>query len=209
MTNNVLILYAHPAQDRSEVNAPMFQAALNADGVSCIDLYAEYPTHNIDIQREQRRLVEHEVVIFQFPFYWYSTPAILKDWMDLVLEYNFAYGKNGKALDGKYLLPVISAGGAEEAYQEDGYNHFTMRELLRPIEQTSLLCNMKFLSPFVLFGARTAVEEGRVGAHVQKWGELLQSLVEDRFDFVESQKTELLTQNFDAIVNSTVNIAKG
>lgn len=97
----VLVLYAHPSQHRSEVNQPLFEAAGEIDGVTPVDLYGEYPSFNINIEREQRRLIEHDVVIFQFPLFWYSTPAILKEWQDLVLEYGFAYGREGKALHGK------------------------------------------------------------------------------------------------------------
>ncbi|MCV5371612.1 NAD(P)H-dependent oxidoreductase, partial [Escherichia coli] len=93
MTNKkVLILFAHPSQHRSEVNTPLFKEAQKIEGVTCVDLYGEYPRFNINIDREQQRLREHDVVIFQFPLYWYSTPAILKEWQDLVLEYGFAYG---------------------------------------------------------------------------------------------------------------------
>ena len=89
---NVLVLYAHPSHARSEVNRPMFEAACNIDGVTAVDLYGEYPTFNMNVPKEQQRLLEHDVIIFQFPLFWYSTPAILKEWQDLVLEYGFAYG---------------------------------------------------------------------------------------------------------------------
>ncbi len=202
MNKKVLVLFAHPAQDQSEVNTPMFREALRLkhDNISCVDLYAEYPTHNIDIAVEQQRLLEHDVVIFLFPFYWYSTPAILKDWMDLVLEYNFAYGKEGTALQGKYLLPVLSAGGGEQAYQQDGYNHFTLRELLRPLEQTALMCKMRFLAPFAIFGSRTAAEEQRVNQHIDQFRALLSSLATGRFDFEKAQSADLLAHHFDDIV---------
>ena len=200
MTNKVLILFAHPAQDRSEVNLPMFEAATDVDHVSCIDLYRLYPTHNIDVGVEQERLKEHDIVIFLFPLYWYSTPAILKDWMDLVLEYNFAYGKDGDALQGKILLPVASTGGAEKAYQEDGYNHFSIRELLRPLEQTANFCKMRFIAPFIIFGARTAVEENRLGAHLEQWEKLLHALVEDRVDMDKAEALEHLMTDFDGII---------
>ena len=134
--------------------------------MSLVDLYGAYPDFQIDVDREQARLLEHEVVVFLHPLYWYSTPAILKEWQDLVLEHGFAYGSTGTALHGKIFFNALTAGGAEPAYCAAGYNHFTSRELLRPLEQTALLCGMLYLPPFALFGARTAVEEGRVAAHV-------------------------------------------
>lgn len=199
MSKKVLVLFAHPSQERSEVNVPLFQAAQQRGDITCIDLYAEYPTHDIDVKVEQQRLKEHDVIIFLFPLYWYSTPAILKDWMDLVLEYNFAYGKKGTVLKGKILLPALSAGGAEAAYQEDGYNHFSIRELLRPLEQTANLCKMQFLSPFAIFGSRTAAEEGRIEPHLAYWKSLLQLLIDDRIDVDKANKLEHLSTDFGSI----------
>jgi putative NADPH-quinone reductase len=154
----------------------MLAATRSLQGVTPVDLYAEYPTFRIDIDREQQRLREHDVVVFMFPLFWYSTPSILKEWQDLVLEYGFAYGQGGTALRGKQFLCALTAGGTESAYRERGYNHFTIRELLRPLEQTALLCGMDYLPPFALFSARTALEEGRVSAHVEQWRGVLEML---------------------------------
>lgn len=174
---SVLVLYAHPSQHRSEANRPLFRQAKQTPGVTTVDLYAEYPRFNINIDREQQRLVDHDVIIFQFPLYWYSTPAILKEWQDLVLEYNFAYGKEGKALDGKLFLCALTAGGRHDAYQQGGYNHYTIKELLQPLEQMARLTCMQYLPPFTLFGSRTAQEEGRIAAHMQQYKYLLQGLL--------------------------------
>ena len=175
----ILLLLAHPSLPRSEVNRPLFDAAKQIEHVTCVDLYEQYPTFDIDIDKEQQRLREHDVIIFQFPLYWYSTPAILKEWQDLVLEYGFAYGHEGAALHGKTFLCNITAGGKESFYQPDGLNHFPIRELLTPLEQMATLVGMTYLPPFVLFGARTAVEEGRVAQHVLQWKQLLDALVND------------------------------
>lgn len=178
----VLVLFAHPSLRRSEVNAPLFDVADNLDGVTFVDLYAEYPTFHIDIDREQKRLLAHDVVIFQFPLYWYSTPSILKEWQDLVLEYGFAYGTGGTALQGKIFMCAITAGGKEDYYRAEGFNHFNIRELLHPLEQMSNLVGMRYLAPYALFGARTAVEDCRVKKHADGYRQLLTALVDDVLD---------------------------
>lgn len=178
----ILVLLAHPSLDRSEVNRPLAAATSEVRGVTLVDLYADYPTFQIDIDREQERLRSHDVIVFMHPLYWYSTPAILKEWQDLVLEHGFAYGRRGTALHGKLLFNAISAGGLAAAYQTDGYNHYTIRELLHPIEQTALLCGMTYLPPYALFGARTAVDEGRIARHITDWVRLLEALRDDRCD---------------------------
>ena len=98
----ILVLLAHPALGRSEANKPMVSATRKVAGVSLVDLYAEYPRFEIDIDREQARLRESDVIVFLHPLYWYSTPSLLKEWQDLVLEHGFAYGQQGTALHGKY-----------------------------------------------------------------------------------------------------------
>ncbi|PMJ92909.1 NAD(P)H-dependent oxidoreductase [Vibrio sp. 10N.261.55.A7] len=193
----VLVLYAHPSQHRSEVNQLLYNKASTIPNVTAVDLYALYPTFDINIDSEQQRLKEHDIVIFQFPLYWYSTPAILKEWQDLVLEYGFAYGHDGKELVGKTFFCAITAGGKADAYQSDGYNHFTIRQLLQPLEQTASLTGMNYLAPFALFGSRTALEENRIADHVEQWATLLRDLSEDNIDLEKAAKAEKLNAIID------------
>ena len=95
-------------------------------------------------------------------------------------------------MHGKILFNALSAGGLEAAYRAEGYNHFTIRELLHPIEQTAVLCGMTYLPPFALFGARTAVEEGRVDRHIVDWVKLLESLRDGQVDIAAAQRLPLL-----------------
>ncbi|MEZ9232353.1 NAD(P)H-dependent oxidoreductase [Vibrio amylolyticus] len=194
----VLVLYAHPSQHRSEVNQLLYNKASTIPNVTAVDLYALYPTFDINIDSEQQRLKEHDIVIFQFPLYWYSTPAILKEWQDLVLEYGFAYGHDGNELEGKTFFCAITAGGKADAYQSDGYNHFTIRQLLQPLEQTASLTGMNYLAPFALFGSRTALEENRIADHVEQWATLLRDLSEDNIDLEKAAKAEKLNSIIDA-----------
>jgi putative NADPH-quinone reductase len=200
MPRKILVLFAHPSLHRSEVNRQMLRQVDGLPGVTLVDLYGEYPTLQIDIDREQGRLVEHDVIVFMFPMYWYSTPAILKEWQDLVLEYGFAYGDHGTALRGKLFLCALTAGGSEEGYTAYGYNHYTLRELLQPLEQTAALCGMRFLPPFALFGARTALEEGRVDRHAADWRRVLEALRDDTLDLAKVESLPRLNDNLDALL---------
>lgn len=192
MARKILVLFAHPAPDRSQVNTRLARMARDHEAVTFIDLYARYPTFEIDVDAEQERLRAHDVIVFLHPLYWYSTPALLKEWQDLVLEYGFAYGAGGVALHGKVFCAAVTAGGPESAYDSHGYNHFTLRELLRPLEQTALLCGMTYLPPFALFGARTAADDGRVEEHLNAWRALLDDLAEHRLDMDAARRRDLL-----------------
>ncbi len=153
----MLLIMAHPALERSHANLRMIDAARQVAGVTLLDLYEVYPTFTIDVRAEQKRLVKHAVIGLQFPMYWYSTPALLKEWLDLVWLHGFAYGAGGVALAGKRMFVACTTGGRAEAYGAEGQNRFTMEEFLRPLEQTARLCGMEWEKPFVLHasGAKT------------------------------------------------------
>ncbi len=158
--SRVLLLFAHPALERSRVHLRLLRQRPDDERITFHDLYEAYPDFDIDVPREQALLAEHDVIVFQHPFFWYSTPPILKQWEDLVLEHGWAYGREGRALRGKHVVHVISAGGREQAYQHGGYNRFTIAELLAPLMQTAHLCGMIWIPPFVIHGThRLSLEE--------------------------------------------------
>ncbi len=194
----ILVLFAHPAQRHSEITLSLARAVMNLPNVTLVDLYAEYPTLEINIAREQQRLLDHDVIVFLHPIYWYSTPAILKEWQDLVLEYHFAYGHEGLALKDKLFFCAVSAGGKAGAYGAQGYNRYTLRELLRPLEMTANLCHMHYLPPFALYGARTAREEQRLAPHKKRFVELLTRLSEHRLDLSGAAEANSLNEMLEA-----------
>lgn len=198
--SKVLVLFAHPRPDRSEVNARLVEIARAVEGVTLVDLYAEYPTFEIDVDREQRRLVEHDVVVFQHPVYWYSCPGLLKEWQDLVLEHGFAYGSEGHALDGKTLLSAVTAGAREEVYSPDGSYELTLRQYFAPFEYTALLCRMRYLAPFALYAAGHAQEESRLGEHIERYRRLLEALVEDRLDLDGAARAKCLRTDLEGLL---------
>lgn len=149
----ILILLAHPTLERSRINQAMLKAIDNVAEITVHDLYEEYPDFNIDITREQALAEAHDVIVWQFPFYWYSSPAILKEWQDLVLTEEWAYGFDAVGLRHKPFLLAVTCGGPKNSYGPDGYNRFDLPQLLMPFEQTAHLCGMKYQRPFVFFGA--------------------------------------------------------
>jgi glutathione-regulated potassium-efflux system ancillary protein KefG len=155
----VLVLLAHPALHRSRINRKLAAAVRGIDGVTVHDLYDAYPDLDLDVNHEKALLLAHPIVVWQHPFYWYSTPPILKEWQDLVLEFGWAYGPGGTALAGKVLLQAITTGGRESAYQPTGFNRYTIRQLLAPVDQTAHLCGMRMLPPFVTHGSHRLTDE--------------------------------------------------
>ena len=178
----VLVLFAHPAFEKSRINRRLLEAITDLDGVTIHDLYEAYPDFHIDVAAEQRRLVAHDVLVLQHPFYWYSAPALVKEWMDLVLEHGFAYGSRGHALDGKVMLNATTTGGPEAAYQVGGRNRYTMRQLLAPFDQRAFLCRMHYLTPFVVHGTHRVDVDAGLHDVQRQYRALVSGLRDGRFD---------------------------
>jgi glutathione-regulated potassium-efflux system ancillary protein KefG len=155
----IAILFFHPLTHKSRVNSVLINAVEDLEGVTVRDMYDLYPDFHIDVKEEQGILLDNDIIIWQHPFYWYSSPSLLKEWIDLVLEHGFAYGRTGTALMGKQVLTAISTGGRHEAYIPDGKHRFSIRQLLAPFEQTVHLCNMEYLPPFVVHGTHLLEKE--------------------------------------------------
>jgi glutathione-regulated potassium-efflux system ancillary protein KefG len=133
------------------------------------------------VPREQQRLLDHDVIVFQHPFYWYSSPAIIKEWQDLVLQNGWAYGPGGTRLAGKFLLTAISTGGSQDAYHHHGRNRFEISELLTPFNQTAWLCGMAYLKPFVIHAGRRMTAE-TLSAEAERYRDLIVGLRDNRID---------------------------
>ncbi|MFQ6242667.1 NAD(P)H-dependent oxidoreductase [Sinorhizobium meliloti] len=190
----VLVLFAHPAQRKKSINLAMAERARRVDGITFVDLYAECPRFSIDVDREQQRLLGHDVIIFQFPLFWYSTPALLKQWQDLVLEYGFAYGPAGKKLAGKLVLACVTAGGSRGDYSPNGGNEHPIQNFLLPLRQTAILCGMEFLPPFLLHAANH-IEAESAQAHVEAYPLLLTALRDDRLDLHATRTHSTLSKD--------------
>lgn len=155
-----LVLTAHPNLETSRINRAWFEALSEADSVTTRNLTSvASDTMQFDVDVEQALLLEHDRIVFQFPLYWYSSPPVLKAWIDQVLTYEFAYGPKGDKLKGRELLILVSTGGPEDSYHAGGYNSFSIDEFLKPFQQTANLTGLTFLRPFVAHGLVSASQE--------------------------------------------------
>ena len=171
---DVLVLVAHPDIARSRVNRALAAQArlLPPAAVEVRDLYALYPDYVIDIQAEQAALDSARYVVWVHPVQWYSMPALMKLWVDEVLAFRWAYGPGGRALKGKSLWLVASAGGTEMSYADMGSNRHPFESFLPAYRQTAELVGMRFLDPSVFYGAHKA-EAPAVHAHAHAFAQRL------------------------------------
>ncbi|WP_304455327.1 NAD(P)H-dependent oxidoreductase [Nocardiopsis sp. YSL2] len=118
-----------------------------------------------DVRAEQEKLLWADTVLFQFPLWWYTVPAILKGWVDRVFTHRFAYGVGEHSgtrygdrfgegtLAGRRALLSVTAGGPESHYAARGING-PMDDLLFPLHHGVLYHpGMDVLPPFVVYGA--------------------------------------------------------
>jgi len=152
---DILVLYAHPAPQRSPVNRRLAEAARAIPGVAVQDLYELYPDFDIDPDHERSLLATAHLVVFMHPIRWYGMPSMLKEWMDVVLRPGWAYGQGDCALRGKGCWLVTTTGSGADAF-------------LLPIRQAAALCGMDWLAPLVLHGAADA-SEAVAEAHVHEF----------------------------------------
>jgi len=178
--NNILILFAHPRFEKSRVNRALLNGIDRMPSVMLHDLYERYPDFNVDVEREKELLAAHQIVIWHHPFYMYGAPALLKQWIDLVLEFGWAHGRGGDAVKDKIIFNALTSGGTREVYAAGGYNRFTIREFLAPFDQTATLCKMTYLPPFVVQGTHL-LTEAQLALHTALYRTLLERLSRGEF----------------------------
>lgn len=199
--HKVLVLFAHPAIRKSRVNRVLVDAIRGVDGITVHDLYEAYPAHDIDVAREQRLLTDHQIVVFQHPLYWYSTPSILKEWQDLVLQHGWAYGRGGTALHGKLFVSAITTGGSEESYLHGGPHQHTIIELLAPIRQTAWLCGMDYLPPFIVHGTH-GLDRAAVDRYATDYLRTLEALRDGTFNLEAVREWPRLNRDLETAIRS-------
>ncbi|MFV0477337.1 MAG: NAD(P)H-dependent oxidoreductase [Parahaliea sp.] len=184
----VIHYYAHPGHRFSSINKAMWDASRQVENVMHVDLCREYPRYDINIDQEQARLLSHDIIVVQFPMFWYSAPALVKEWLDLTFEHGFAYGDGGSQLKGKWLMLAVSTSAPECAFSGKGYQHYPLRTFLTPFEQTARLSGMRFAAPYVRYGAL----EGSSQAHAEGFVRLLQALRNDRYNLEVAEASECI-----------------
>lgn len=151
---STLVIIAHPDINNSTVNKKWREMLSEHEELVTIhELYPEYPHGKIDIEREQKLLEAHDRIIFQYPLYWYSSPPLLKQYLDDVFTYGWAYGSTGNALADKDFAIAVSIGSIPESYTKDGNVKYSVEELVSPMIATTRFVKANFAGIHKLYGA--------------------------------------------------------
>ncbi|HJG98068.1 MAG TPA: NAD(P)H-dependent oxidoreductase [Parabacteroides johnsonii] len=164
----ILILSAHPDIEKSKACSAMLNAVKGLDNVKVIDIY-KVP---LKVENYIDDVKHADVLVFQFPFWWGSAPAMLKNWLDTFM---LGFLEN-PGMKGKSLLIATAAGVSEEDYHPGGAEQFTVDEILRPYQVTAIYSGMTYLKPFVLYGTMTPDAEQRICKGAKDYKSLIETL---------------------------------
>ena len=180
---NILIISGHPAlRDNSFANKLIMEDLEKLLPEATFDCLSDlYPDYRIDVEAEQKKLVAADIIVLQFPIFWYSMPALLAKWMEDVFIHGFSHGTTGKALVHKKLLLSFTTGAPESAYDAS----FPVEAMAERFVRTAGLTGMDYVG-FIYTGevsyslradAEKRAEMATAShAHAQRLVEKIQSL---------------------------------
>ena len=152
---NVLIVSGHPRTgDDSVANKTILEELTSLLPEATIDHLDElYPDYVFDVEAEQAKLAAADVIVLQYPLWWYGWPSLLQKWVEDVFLRGFSHGSTGTALRGKKLVVSLTTGAAESYYdaQPGGIERF-----LAAVKATSALTGLEYAGVLPLYGVSYA-----------------------------------------------------
>lgn len=143
---NILIISGHPNMNDSFANKTILEEVNkiipNAE-IRYLDKL--YPDFKIDSTTEQKSLINADVIVFQFPIFWYSMPSLLHRWVEDTFLHGFSHGSTGDKLKGKKLILSFTTGAPESMYQYEGLQSYPIEDFLLPIKQMAKLCQLELV----------------------------------------------------------------
>jgi putative NADPH-quinone reductase len=176
-SSKILVIVTHPDLEHSVVNKRWIAELRKFPEKYLVhDLYAAYPNGQIDVINEQQLIERFDTIIFQFPYFWFNCPPLLKQWLDEVLVHGWAFGSSSDyKLSGKTIALAISTGIDKDGYQPTGKYKYTMDHLLAPFELTFDYIRADYRPPFILYGLEFQATKERIDNSVKQYLDYLSS----------------------------------
>lgn len=188
---NILIVFAHP--NPASFNAAMRQTAVGAlsragHSILLSDLYSMHFNPALGktelqgdlrhIQPEIDKVRRADLLLFQFPLWWYTMPAIMKGWIDRVFAEGFAYAEGKEfetgLLQGKKAMLSFTVGA-----QADYFQQVPQRDPLRIVEHIHYgmfaYVGLEVLPPYIVYAPGSMDDQGRKGV-LEHYRQYLQNL---------------------------------
>lgn len=174
----ILINLVHPNIEESIVNKRLLNGIKDIKNITVNNLYKEYPDFKIDVQREQQLLLDNDIILFQFPMYWFSSPSLLKEWFDTVLTFGFAFGGTYKLKDKSFAV-AVSCGGSEDTFSENGKDKKRVEELLYPFAITANYVKMDYKDEYITYDTETQLSDEILDKYKEDYIEYVKGLLEE------------------------------
>ena len=144
-----LIIMSHPDVVQSSSQQFLLAAIKGEEQIQIRHLesiLAEKESNHFDKRIERACLQKADRIIFQFPFYWYQCPSVMKQWMDEVLTLNLSQKNKMKEFG-----IVVTVGAKSNRYTAGGSVGFGIEELLRPYQALANQLGWEYQTPFVIY----------------------------------------------------------
>ncbi|MBV6818084.1 NAD(P)H-dependent oxidoreductase [Rahnella sp. PD12R] len=173
-----LIVVIHPNLNESVINKRWMQELTQYPDLYTVhNLYQAYPDGIIDVHKEQQLIEQHDSMVLQFPLYWFNSPPLLKQWLDEVFTYGWAYGStSGHKLRNRKFSLAVSAGIKEEDFAPEGRYQHSLKEILLPFEMTARYVEANYLPFYASYGAEDGISLEELEKSAKGYIDYLQSL---------------------------------
>ena len=180
---NILIISGHTNLAASVANKTILET-LNErlPEAEIVKLDELYPDFKIDVEAEQQKLLRADIIVLQFPLFWYSAPSILERWMEETFRHGFSHGSTGDKLKDKKLILSFTTGAPETLYSREGAMGYAIDEFLPCYKAVCRLTQMEYCGSVytcgISYGNRTTPEliEQQKGASVEHAERLIRLL---------------------------------
>ena len=165
---NILVVSGHTDLNDSVANKNILEELKKLLPNAEIDLLSElYPSYKIDVKKEQEKLVNADIIVLQYPLFWYSMPSILEKWMEDTFIFGFSHGDGGDKLKGKKLIVSLTTGAPEENYIDEklGYD---IEEYLHPIKKSCRMCQLEYCGVVKTYGVSYHIRQDKGNEIIEK-----------------------------------------
>lgn len=185
---NVLVVSGHPNIEQSIATKTIMEEVGHAlPDAELVYLDKEYPDFHIDVNKERQRVQNADIIVMQYPIYWYTPPANMKQWQDAVFTYGFAHDANGGMLKSKKLILSMTSGAPADQYRTGARMNYPMETFQVPLKQFANLSGMDYAGMVYTGGYNLGRRTQERDQQIQMAKEHAKQLVE-RIREAESEK---------------------
>lgn len=181
--SKVLVVSGHRDLENSFANKKIIEFLKENLTEAKFEYLHEYLNKDFDIEEQQNKLAESDIIVLQFPIFWYAMPSIMQKWFEDVFVYGFAYWSAGHKLKWKKLVVSLTTGGSDETYTLWAEQWYPIEVFLFSIQRIAAKCWLEWswffhtwwINPFVE-GKKLAELNEKIKSHSEKLLEKIKSL---------------------------------